>query len=243
MDTKSELINIDSGRGSMPCYLARPVDGGHYPGLVVVMEAFGLNSHIKAMADRFASEGFIAISPNLFFREQDNVVAYDDVKGAYRLLSTVTGDQLVVDMNVAIEYLKTLDEVTSRIGTTGFCMGGQVAFLTACRNSEISATVPFYGGGMVNSKHPGIRSPIEFVGGLKAPVLAFFGGRDAFIPLTEVNEFREKLTAAGRQAEVVLFDDADHGFMCDQRTSFHPAHSQEAWEKAVYFLRTHLSDS
>ena len=159
------------------------------------MEAFGLNSHIKAMTDRFASEGFIAISPNLFFREQDNVVAYDDLQGAYRLLSTVTGDQLVADMNIAIEHFKTLNEVTPKIGTTGFCMGGQVAFLTACRNSEISATVPFYGGGMVNSKHPGIRSPIEFVGGLKAPVLAFFGGRDAFISLAEVNEFREKLTA------------------------------------------------
>jgi carboxymethylenebutenolidase len=241
MEIASQQIDVRNGGETMCCHLARPAVEGTYPGLVVVMEAFGLNAHIKSITNRFAAEGFVAISPNLFFRQENNVVAYDDFQGAFRLMEPLTGDQILADMNAAIAYLKNLTGVGPNIGTTGFCMGGQAAFLTACRNSHLKAAVPFYGGGMVNSRHSGIRAPIEYVDGLNAPVLAFFGGKDPFIPVAEVDAFRERLKAAGKQAEIVMYADADHGFMCDERPSYHPTHAKEAWDKAIAFLKSQLS--
>ena len=240
MDVVSNSINVKTGSESMPCHLARPVTGGPYPALVVVMEAFGLNDHIRSITDRFAAEGFVAISPNLYFRTDNNVVGYNDLPGAFRLMGSIKDDQVVADMGAAIEHLKSLKEVKPNFGTTGFCMGGRVAFMTACRNSNVKATVPFYGGGMVSSRQPDVKPPIEYVAGLKAPVLAFFGGKDAFIPLAEVDKFRDALKAAHKEPEVVLYADADHGFMCDDRPSHHPTHAKEAWTKTIAFFKQHL---
>jgi carboxymethylenebutenolidase len=240
MEVSSSEINVRTGSESMPCHIARPATGGPYPALVVVMEAFGLNTHIKSITDRFAGEGFVAIAPNLYFRQSNNVVGYGDLPGAFRLMGSLKDDQVVADMGAAIDHLKGLKEVKPHFGTTGFCMGGRVAFLTACRDSRVNATAPFYGGGMVTSRDPNAKPPIAYVEGLKAPVLAFFGGKDAFIPITEVDKFRDSLKAAGKQAEIVLYQDADHGFMCDDRPSHHPQHAKEAWAKTIAFFKTHL---
>src|SRR5216684_774434 len=241
MDVISEQVMVPTDGLQMPCHLARPKTGGPFPGLVVVMEAFGLNNHIKSITDRFAAEGFVAISPNLYFRSPNNVVEYSDLPGAFRLMGSTKGDQLVSDMTAAINQLKTLKGVKPNFGTVGFCMGGNIAFLTACRNNDVKATAPYYGGGMVTPRQPGTKAPIEYVAGLKAPVLAFFGGKDTFIPKTEVDKFKEELEKAGKQAEVVLYPDADLGFMCDERPSFHPIHSKEAFTRTIDFFKRHLS--
>ncbi len=240
MEVISQQVTVRTGSESMPAHLARPATGGPYPALVVVMEAFGLNTHIKSITDRFAEEGFVAIAPNLYFRSDNNVVGYNDLPGAFRLMGSLKDDQVVADMGATIDHLKALKEVKPNFGTTGFCMGGRVAFLTACRDQRVKATAPFYGGGMVTSRDPSAKPPIAYVEGLKAPVLAFFGGKDAFIPITEVDKFRDALKAAGKHAEIVLYADADHGFMCDDRPSHHPTHAKEAWAKTIAFFKTHL---
>jgi carboxymethylenebutenolidase len=240
MEVVSSEVTIPTGAEKMPAHLARPASGGPYPALVVVMEAFGLNDQIKRITNQFASEGFVAIAPNLYFRQPNNVVGYNDLPGAFRLMGTVNDDQVVADMGAAIDFLKMLKEVKPSFGTVGFCMGGRIAFLTACRNPAVRATAPYYGGRMVKASGPGTKAPIDYVEGLKAPVLAFFGGKDAFIPITEVDEFRDALKKAGKPAEVVFYPDADHGFMCDDRPSFHPVHSKEAWSKTIAFFKQNL---
>jgi carboxymethylenebutenolidase len=240
MEIVAQEITVQAGAEKMPCHLARPASGGPYPGLVVVMEAFGLNDHIRSITGRFAAEGFVAISPNLYFRQPNNVVGYNDLPGAFRLMGSIGDDQVVADMTAAINYLKTLKEVRPAFGTVGFCMGGRISFLTACRNSDVKASAPFYGGGMVTSRQPEVKPPIAYVGGLKAPVLAFFGGKDAFIPLSEVDSFRDALKKAGKAAEVVFYPDADHGFMCDDRPSHHPQHAKEAFAKTIAFFKQNL---
>jgi carboxymethylenebutenolidase len=241
MEIVKQEVTVPAGTEKMPCHLARPASGGPNPALVVVMEAFGLNGHIRNITDRFAAEGFVAIAPNLYFRQPDNVVGYDNLPGAFKLMGTIKYEQVAADMTAAINHLKTLKEAKPGIGTVGFCMGGTLAFLTACLNSEVRAAVPYYGGGMVTSRQPGVDPPIKYVAGLRAPVLAFFGGKDAFIPLAEVDKFRDELKKAGKAAEVVLYADGDHGFMCDERPSFHPIHSKEAWAKTIAFFKEQLS--
>jgi len=241
MEIIKQDVTAQTGSEKMPCYVARPASGGPYPGVVVVMEAFGLNDHIKSMTDRFAAEGFAAISPNLYFRQPNNIVGYNDLPGAVKLMQSLTDDQVVADMTAAINHLKALKEVKPKFGTTGFCMGGRVAFLAAVRNPDVHATVPFYGGGMTRGGQPGGKAPTEYAANLKGPVLAFFGGKDAFIPMAEVDKFRDALNAAGKPAEIVLYADADHGFMCDERPSYHPEHAKEAFPKAIAFFKEHLS--
>jgi carboxymethylenebutenolidase len=240
MEVVSSQVTVPTGSEQMPSHLARPSSGGPYPGLVVVMEAFGLNDHIRNITNRFAAEGFVAIAPNLYFRTPNNVVGYNDLPGAFRLMGSINDEQVVTDMSASIAFLKGQQNVKPSFGTTGFCMGGRIAFLSACRIPEVKATVPFYGGGMVSSRQPGVKPPIEYADGLKAPVLAFFGGKDAFIPLAEVDQFRDTLRKVGKTAEVVLYPDADHGFMCDDRPSHHPVHAKEAWTKAIAFFKQNL---
>lgn len=241
MEITRQEISVPTGNQQMPAYIAKPASGGPYPGLVVVMEAFGLNGNIKAISDRFAAEGFVVISPNLYFRQPNNVVGYDDLPGAIKLMGSLTDDQIVADMTAAINFLKGQKEVKPKFGTTGFCMGGRVAFLTAARNPDVYATAPFYGGGMTRAGQPGGRAPIDDAANLKGPVLAFFGGKDAFIPVAEVDKFRDALNKAGKSDEVVLYADADHGFMCDERPSYHPEHAKEAFPKTVTFFKKNLN--
>jgi len=241
MEIVKQEVVVSSGNEKMPGHLARPASGGAYPGLIVVMEAFGLNNHIKGIADRFAAEGFVALAPNLFFRQPDNVAPYSDLPKALRLMGSLDDNQVVADMTAAINHLKAVKEVQPKFGTVGFCMGGRISFLTACRNNDVQATAPYYGGGMVGAPKPGAKAPIDYVENLQAPVLAFFGGKDAFIPLSDVDKFRDALNKTGKRAEVVLYSDADHGFMCDERPSFHPVHSKEAWAKTIAFFKQHLA--
>ncbi len=240
MEIVKQEVMVDTVGGKMPCHLARPAAGGPYPSLVVVMEAFGLNQNIRNITDRFAAEGFVAISPNLYFRNPDNVVGYDNLPGAIKLMQSLADDQIVADMAAAIGYVKTLKEAKPKFGTTGFCMGGRIAFLTAVHNPDVYAAAPFYGGGMTRAGQPGGKAPTDHAANLKGPVLAFFGGKDAFIPVAEVDKFRDALNQAGKPAEVVLYADADHGFMCEERPSFHPEHAREAWPKTVAFFKQHL---
>jgi carboxymethylenebutenolidase len=241
MEIVKQDVTVPTGSEKMPCYVTRPASSGPYPGLVVVMEAFGLNANIRAIADRFAAEGFAVISPNLYFRQPNNVVGYDDLPGAIKLMGSVTDDQIAADMGAAMSFLKVDKGVKPKFGTTGFCMGGRVAFLAAVRNGDVHATAPFYGGGMIRAGQSGGKAPVDEAANLKGPVLAFFGGKDAFIPVGEVDKFRDALNKAGKPAEIVLYADADHGFMCDERPSYHPAHAQEAFAKTVAFFKKNLN--
>jgi carboxymethylenebutenolidase len=241
MEIVKQDLTVKTGGQDMPCHIARPAGSGPYPAVVVVMEAFGLNQNIKNITDRLAGEGFVTIAPNLYFRSPDNVVGYDNLPGAIKLMQSITDDQIVADMTAAINHVKTIKEANGKFGTTGFCMGGRVAFLTAVRNPDVTASVPFYGGGMTRPGNGGGKAPIDDAANLKGPVMAFFGGKDAFIPVTEVDKFRDAINRTGKAAEVVLYADADHGFMCEERPSFHPEHAQEAWLKMVSFFRRNLA--
>ncbi len=251
MEIVKQEVMVPTGNEKMPCHLARPASGGPYPALVVLMEAFGLNDQIRRMTERFAAEGFVVIAPNLYFRFPDNVVAYDNLPGAFRLMGLLIGagdnaaaaqknESVLADVTAAINHLKGMKEVKPKIGTLGFCMGGTLAFFTACRNRDVAATAPFYGGGMVTSRQQGIDPPVKYIAGLKGPVLAFFGGKDAFIPVTDADKLRDELKKAGKQGEAVLYPDADHGFMCEDRASYHPAHAKEAFAKTVAFFKQNL---
>ena len=133
----------------------------------------------------------------------------------------------------AIDYLLTRPEVDrDRIGVTGFCMGGRISFLTACKNADIKAAAPFYGGG--------IGGLLDQAPKITCPMLLFFGDQDPFIPNEEVDKIKTTLANLKKQAEVVVYPGAPHGFFCNERDSYRPDAAKNAWERLKTFLAKHL---
>jgi carboxymethylenebutenolidase len=242
MEITSLAVAVQAEAGSMPATLARPADESKYPAVIVVHEAFGLNAHINDVAARLAREGYVTLAPDLYYRENRSA-AYDDLQEAVRLMMTLRDDTIVQDMGAAISYLQQQPFVyADRIGVMGFCMGGRIAFLTACMSPAIRAGVPFYGGGIGGAAQPaeGTRAPLDFAERLTAPLLLFFGETDAFIPLEEVERIRHRLAHLGKDATIVVYPGAPHGFFCDQRESYQPKAARDAWQQLLQFFGRRL---
>ena len=132
MATNSSTVQITTPDGPMSGFLARPSGEGKYPTVLVIMEAFGLNAHIKEVAGRLAGEGYVALAPDVYHRQENAVVGYDELPDAIRLMTTLRDDGIISDLNAALAYLQAQPFVRAdRIGITGFCMGGRISFLAA----------------------------------------------------------------------------------------------------------------
>ena len=233
MEVQTQMIEVPAAGGTMPAFLARPVGDRPAPAVLVIQEAFGLNANIKEIARRIAAEGYVTLAPDLYWRGgKGRAVGYDQLPEAIALMQSTKDPEVVTDVGSAVAYLERQPFVRAdRIGITGFCMGGRVSYLAACElGDKIKACVPFYGGGI----------PVEKTPGLRAPVLAFFGEEDGFIPLDGVEHLKGELARLGKQAEVVVYPKAGHGFFCSERDSYRADVARDAWEKTKVFLAAKL---
>jgi carboxymethylenebutenolidase len=239
MEITTTTIRLRARDGEMKCHQAQPRGTGKFPAVMVIMEAFGLNDHIKDVTERIAAEGYTAIAPDLYFRESPNVVGYDQLEAAIVLMQKLDAEQVIADMQSVITHLKTQNFVNGdRLGITGFCMGGTIAFLAACRfPAEIKAAVPFYGGGIAGDS---TSAALNHAGNLQAPILCLFGENDPYIPLSQVKQIEDTLRALGKLFEVKVYPGADHGFFCDERASYHPQAAKDAWEKITAWFEKYL---
>lgn len=233
MNVRTESIEIETSDGRMGGHLARPAEGeGPFPAVVVVMEAFGLNRHIKGVAERIAAEGYVALAPDVYYREPDRVADYGDLPKALALMGKLRDEDVLSDMRAALDALRSRADVRAdAIGMTGFCMGGRITFLCATA-LPLQAAVCFYGGGI-----GGLLGRAE---GISCPIVLLFGERDGFIPLSEVEAIRSRLAELGKEAEVVVYPGADHGFFCDERPSYHEEAARDAWRRLTEHFAKHL---
>lgn len=246
MEITSGMVQVQASDGAMSAFVARPTAEGKHAAIVVLQEAFGLNAHIKDVAARLGREGYVALAPDLYYREKNAVVGYDNLQEAIRLMMGLWDDKIVNDMGAAVSHLQGQSFVRAdRIGVTGFCMGGRITFLTACKNPAIKAAVPFYGGGIGSVMQPGERTPkapLEYAAQLACPMLLFFGEQDSFIPMDEVNKIKARLSELKKQAEVVVYPGAPHGFFCNERDSYRADAAKDAWERMLRFFEKHLKN-
>jgi carboxymethylenebutenolidase len=239
MQISTTTIRLRTGEGEMKCHQAQPRAQGKFPAVIVIMEAFGLNDHIKDVTERIAAEGYVAIAPDLYYRESPNVVDYDQLQEAVALMQRLDAEKVTADLQSVITHLKTQTFVNGdRIGITGFCMGGTIAFMAACKfPADIKAAVPFYGGSIADDTPA---APLNAADSLRASMLCFFGGKDPYIPLSQVKKIEDRLRELGKSFEVKVYADADHGFFCDERASYCPEAAQDAWEKTTAWLAKYL---
>jgi carboxymethylenebutenolidase len=229
-------VMIPTPGGQMPAVVFTPAGQGRKPAVLLLMEAFGLTSHIQDVAARIAGEGYVVLAPDLYYRElPDNKFGYDDVEPAMAMMYRLDfGAPIVEDIRSALGYIKSRPDVyPDRIGVTGFCLGGGLTFLTACKlSSEIAAAAPFYG--MVLDEW------IDAITDITVPVHLFFGGADPFIPVERVRQIESRFEELGKEYTLTLYPDANHGFFCNERSSYNRAAAEDAWRALTRFFRQHL---
>jgi carboxymethylenebutenolidase len=226
---KTHWIDIAPGFAG---YLALP-PAGHGPGLVLFQEIFGVNAHIRAVAEQYALDGFVVLAPDVFWRQAPRVeLGYEGAERerARALMQALAPADALVDIAAAVDALRARPEAAGRkLGAIGYCMGGRFAYLAAA-TTAIDAAVPFYGGG--------IHGQLERAAAIRCPLQFHYAEIDEHIPLDAVQRVREAM--AGKTAEVHVYPGAHHGFNCWARASYHAPSAALAHGRATAFLAQHL---
>jgi carboxymethylenebutenolidase len=224
-------------------YRSSPEGTGKFPGIIVIMEAFGVNEHFRRLTERFSSWGMVAVTPDLYHRlpRDRRVVAYGDRETAMNNLSRMKDEEAREDISRALTLLKEDPRVDSgRIAVVGFCMGGRLSFLSSeWFGNEIHCAISFYGGGIGAPKgyFPGhTEVPLAGVRKIAANLLLFYGEKDSFIPEEERNAVSSALEKAGKKFRMITYPGAEHGFFCEDRPSYHPESARSAEKEMKSFL-------
>jgi carboxymethylenebutenolidase len=235
MEIKTEKVAIPVGEASMGGYLAQPAEGGPYPAVLVWMEIFGINAHIRDVTERVAREGYVALAPDFFHRTHPGLeLGYsdDEMQKGFEPYGELQADQMIADARAAIAWLRGRDGVRGdRLGALGFCVGGHMAYLCACE-TDVAAAVSFYGGGIAAPEgFGGAESTLARTSKIRGRILCLFGENDEYIPAEQVEAIRAALEKAEIRHAVEVYPGVGHGFFCDQRDSYDEKSAADAWER------------
>jgi carboxymethylenebutenolidase len=239
---ESHKILLQVGDGtSMPAYLAKPPGSKPSPAIIVLQEIFGVNAHMRDVTERFARAGYTALTPALFHRTAANFeIGYTDMSIAAPHVSALTDKDLTADVTAAHKWLTASSGgAASKVGAVGYCMGGRVSFL-ANAVLPLQCAVSYYGGGIAPGPRANAPSLLDRAKDLHAPMLCFWGGKDAHITKSHTRAVADAIDNAGKPHTEVTFSYADHGFFCDARASYNPAAAKQAWAMTLAFFETHL---
>ncbi|MFI4980047.1 MAG: dienelactone hydrolase family protein [Nevskiales bacterium] len=220
-------------------YYAAPPQAGAAPGIVVLMEAFGLTPHIRRVCDRFAAAGFAALAPDIYDGKQ---FSYDKLDEAMGTLKALRDDQVMAEIGASFDYMAGQPGVApAQLGVVGFCMGGRLAFLAACRHAaRVRASVAYYGGAIFPEGEKdrfGRTPPIGEAAALAAPLLLIYGGKDGGITPAEHARITQRLGELDKRYALSLHPGAGHGFCCEDRPSYAPKATEDAHAEAIDFLK------
>lgn len=231
--------DVDTPDGPMPVYEAKADDPKG--AIVVIQEVFGVNHHIEDVTRRLAEAGYHAAAPHLFHRTGSPALGYEDFGAVLPHMQVLDDAKVLADVDAAIGHLSAQGWGSPQIGLVGFCFGGRVSFLVATER-PLGAVVGFYGGGIVTARFPQFPSLIDRAPDLKAPWLGLFGGQDESIPLADVERIKTEVAQAAVDHDVVVYDDAGHGFHCDARPGHYNDQAAKAgWQRALAWFETHLA--
>lgn len=202
---------------AVPFFFAQPAASPPWPGVVVVMEGYGVSPQLLRVCQRLAHEGYAALAPDLFWRFGGT----DPDRGAEQFGALTTADA-TADLIESVARLRALG--ASSVGMTGFCRGGFHTYLAATTGVDLQAAAPFYGAGIA-----------QRLGEPGCPLLLFFGAQDPYVPAADVEKVRER-----HPDLVVVYPDAGHGFMRDGSDSYNAAAATDAWARLLTFFSANL---
>lgn len=223
---QGQFVGVTSGGEFPRGYLARPDGGGKYPGVILIMEAGGVNEHVQDTIKQLADEGFVVLGPDLY-RGQTGT----DWESVRALMEGLDQEQALGDIGACMEYLKGQDVTSDRFGVVGFCMGGRFTWWTAMRHDTLACIAPFYAGRF----HP---EPDELAK-VTAPALIMWGSKDQSTPPEDREHILNTLTDQGKFFKAVTYP-AGHAFMTPGSQGYDEKTSEDAWPTLIIWFKTYL---
>jgi len=210
-------------------FVAQPDDNARHPGVVLIQEWWGIEPHIRDLAQKLAAEGFVVAVPDLYHGK-----IATEPNDAQRMMMMIRGnvDRAAKEIIGALDTLKAMPNVEpKKLGLMGFCIGGFMALVVASRYADLGAVVAFYGAGYDPTP--------EEVAKVNAPVLAIYGSKDQSVPADQIKKIQQLYKAAGKDLTVKIYD-AGHAFINPAHGMGNEKAAAEAWPLAVNFLKEHL---
>jgi len=232
MSVTTKWIDIEAADGTFGAYLAIP-HTGKGPGIVLIQEIFGVNEHIRAVAEQYAADGYVVLAPDLFWRSGHRIeLGYDEAgwKRAMELRQAVDVAKAESDIALTVAALKEQPGLDGKLAAIGYCFGGLLAYLAAA-NGQVDAAIAYYGGGIQNQ--------LQRADDVKVPLLMHFGGADSHISMETVQSIAERFEN-NEDVEVHIYPGAEHGFNCSHRSSYHQRAAAEAHGNSLTFLSDNL---
>jgi carboxymethylenebutenolidase len=231
-------VKVPVPDGSIPAYRAMPAQGGPFPTVLVIHEAWGVHEHIKDLCRRFAKLGYFAIAPELWAR-QGNAGAAKDMDETRKIMSSVPEPEVMSDLDATAAYAKSTGKADlSRLAVTGFCWGGRQTWLYAAHNAGLKAAVSWYGVDRpVGELTP--KNPVDVIPDLKCPMLALYGGEDKSIPPELIEKRQAACKAADKTCEFKVYAGAQHGFNADYRPSYNAEAAKDGWARMLAWFKEH----
>ncbi|MDD2925222.1 dienelactone hydrolase family protein [Rhodoferax sp.] len=250
---KTSAEGLNAGQGiydvagfSVPFYYAAPAGKQNLPVILVIQEIFGVHEYIADTCRRFAKAGYLAIAPELYARQGDPATYSQMAKLMAEVVSKVPDEQVLGDLDGAVQWAGANGGNLKKVGITGFCWGGRITWLYAEQSKNVKAAVAWYGRlvGTASALTP--KHPLDLAAELKAPVLGLYGGQDGGIPLTTINQMKDALAEAGakgnaaaRASEFVVYKDAPHAFHADYRPSYRQDEAADGFARALAWFKAH----
>ncbi|MDX2129679.1 MAG: dienelactone hydrolase family protein [Chloroherpetonaceae bacterium] len=228
MSELGQMVSFSSNGNLSEGYLSKSTSGKGI-GVIVLQEWWGLVDHIKNICDRFARAGFTAIAPDLY---DGKVTKSPNEAGKFLMALNIEATEK--KLKGAVAFLKNHEAVSSeKIGTIGFCMGGQLALFAATSNPEIGACINFYG------IHPSVKPDYTKLSG---PVLGIFAEKDSSVPKESIDQLSNEINAVGKKFEFQVYPSTNHAFFNDTRPEVYDVKASiDAWNKSLSFLKSNLS--
>lgn len=233
---------VKVGAAELPIYVAKPAGKKGLPVVLVVQEIFGVHEHIADVARRFAKQGYLAIAPELFFRQGDPKPYTDIARLISEIVSKVPDAQVMSDLDAVAAWARAGDG-SDKLAVTGFCWGGRITWMYAAHSKAVKAGVAWYGR-LVGQGSPNTpRHPLDVVGELNAPVLGLYGEADTGIPMDTVWKMEDALKAsanpAAKASQFKVYDQAPHAFHADYRPSYRKDAAEDGWKRCLAWFKTH----
>ena len=223
--------------GTIPAYRAMPVLGKNFPVVLVIQEIFGVHAYIQDVCRRLAKLGYLAIAPEMFYRQGD-VSKLTDIAQIRQIVSKVPDDQVLSDLDATVAWAaKSANGNTQKLGITGFCWGGRITWLYAAHNYNVKAGVAWYGRLVGESTSLTPKHPVDIAKNLQVPVLGLYGGKDTGIPLDTVEQMRDRLTGCSTNSKIIVYPEAPHAFHADYRPSYRQTEAEDGWKRLQVWFK------
>lgn len=243
---RAETIHMTGhGGDDIEAYFAEPLGPGPFGGVVVIHHMPGYDWATKEITRRFAANGYLALCPNLYWREAPGAEP-DDAASTARASGGVPDDRLVGDVEGAVGLLRSHPRANGKVATIGYCSGGRQSFLAAC-SLPLDAAVDCYGAFVVGEPPEGaplrVRPIVHLTPNLSCPLLGLFGDEDKFPSPEQVAELEQALTEHGKPFELHSYPGAGHAFFAVDRPSYRPEAANDGWKRIWSFFAEHLAGS